>query len=31
MEWASTPHATLFHMQSVCKELKGLQLVSCHV
>jgi len=19
MEWASTPHATLFHMQSLCK------------
>jgi hypothetical protein len=26
MEWASTPHVTLFHMQSVCKELKGFAI-----
>jgi hypothetical protein len=31
MEWASTPHVTLFHMQSVCKKLKGFasSLISC--
>jgi hypothetical protein len=26
VEWVSTPHVTLFHMQSVCKELKGFAI-----
>jgi hypothetical protein len=31
VEWASITHATLFHMQSACKELRVLQLTSCCV
>jgi hypothetical protein len=26
MEWASTPHVTLFHMKNVCKESKGFTI-----
>jgi hypothetical protein len=31
MEWASTPHATIFHMQSFYKVLKGfaINFMSC--
>jgi hypothetical protein len=31
VEWASICHVILFHMQSVCKELKGFasSLISC--